>query len=69
MNDKLRLVGYLSFKNGQIAVNKLADQLMDRTNDIVKQHLDSYLSTPHIVNQINAEIRNAFSVSFLGGKL
>ncbi|MBD2247685.1 ATP-binding protein [Nostoc sp. FACHB-888] len=50
------LVGYLSFKNGQIAVNKLADQLMERTSDIVEQHLDSYLSTPHIVNQINAEL-------------
>ena len=48
------LVGYLSFKNGQKAVNELADQLMDRTNNIVDQHLNSYLSIPHRVNQINA---------------
>ncbi len=49
------LVGYLSFKNGQKAVNDLADQLMQRTNDMVHQHLESYLSIPHKVNQINAD--------------
>ncbi|MBD2598214.1 HAMP domain-containing protein [Nostoc spongiaeforme FACHB-130] len=49
------LVGYLSFKNGRQAVNDLADQLMNRTNSIVQQHLDAYLSIPHQVNQINAD--------------
>ncbi|MBD2439721.1 ATP-binding protein [Nostoc sp. FACHB-110] len=49
------LVGYLSFKNGQKAVNNLANQLMDRTNTMVDQHLDAYLSIPQKVNQINAE--------------
>ncbi len=49
------LVGYLSFKNGQKAVNDLADQLMQRTNSMVHQHLESYLSIPHKVNQINAD--------------
>lgn len=49
------LVGYLSFKNGQKAVNDLADQLMDRTSNIVDQHLNSYLSIPHKVIQINAD--------------
>ncbi|MBD2487288.1 ATP-binding protein [Aulosira sp. FACHB-615] len=49
------LVGYLSFKNGRQAVNDLADQLMNRTNSIVQQHLDAYLSIPHKVNQINAD--------------
>ncbi|MBU7586965.1 MAG: HAMP domain-containing protein [Nostoc sp. TH1S01] len=49
------LVGYLSFKNGQQAVNDLADQLMNRTNSIVQQHLDAYLSIPHKLNQINAD--------------
>ncbi|MBD2241835.1 sensor histidine kinase [Aulosira sp. FACHB-113] len=49
------LVGYLSFKNGQKAVQELADQLMDRTNSIVEQHLNSYLAIPHKVNQINAD--------------
>ncbi|MBD2197732.1 HAMP domain-containing protein [Calothrix anomala FACHB-343] len=49
------LVGYISFKNGQKAVQELADQLMDRTNSIVEQHLNSYLAIPHKVNQINAD--------------
>lgn len=49
------LVGFLSFKNGQKAVNDLADQLMKRTNTMVEQHLNSYLSIPHKVNQINAD--------------
>nr|WP_290225727.1 ATP-binding protein [Trichocoleus desertorum] len=49
------LVGYLSFKNGQKAVNELADQLMERTSSSVDQHLDAYLSIPHKVLQINAD--------------
>jgi hypothetical protein len=49
------LVGYLSFKNGQKAVNDLADKLMDRTSSMVDQHLNSYLSIPHKLNQINAD--------------
>ena len=48
------LVGYLSFRNGQKAVDDLANQLMQRTSSIVNQHLDSYLSIPHKVSQINA---------------
>lgn len=49
------LVGYLSFKNGQRAVNDLADQLIERVSASVDQHLDSYLSIPHRINQINAD--------------
>lgn len=48
------LVGYLSFKNGQNAVNDLADQLMDRTSDVVHEHLEFYLAVPQRLNQINA---------------
>ena len=48
------LVGYLSFRNGQKAVDDLANQLMKRTSSTVNQHLDSYLSIPHKVSQINA---------------
>ncbi len=44
------LVGYLSFKNGQRAVNDLAEQLMDRTSDVVDEHLKSYLSIPQTLN-------------------
>lgn len=49
------LVGYLSFKNGQRAVNDLANQLMDRTSDVVNEHLEYYLSVPHALNQVNAD--------------
>lgn len=50
------LVGYLSFKNGQKAVDDLANQLMKRTSRTVNHHLDSYLSIPHQVSQINADL-------------
>lgn len=49
------LVGYLSFKNGQRAVNDMAEELIDRTRDIVNEHLKSYLSVPQTLNQINAD--------------
>lgn len=49
------LVGYLSFKNGQRAVNDLAQQLMARTSDVVDEHLKSYLAIPQALNQINAD--------------
>jgi signal transduction histidine kinase/DNA-binding response OmpR family regulator len=49
------LVGYLSLRNGQQAVNDLANHLMDKTNDLVKQHLDTYLTTPHQINQLNVD--------------
>jgi signal transduction histidine kinase len=49
------LVGYLSFKNGQRAVNDLAEKLMDRTSEVVDEHLKSHLSIPQTLNQINAD--------------
>ena len=49
------LVGYLSFQNGQKAINDLASQLMDRTNDVVDQHLNGYLSIPHRILKTNAD--------------
>lgn len=48
------LVGYLSFKNGQKAVNEIADRLMAEVGSRVEQNLGSYLTVPHQVNQINA---------------
>jgi signal transduction histidine kinase len=47
------IVGYLSFKNGQQAVQHLADQLLDKTSQQVNQHLDSYLQLPIQINQMN----------------
>ncbi|MDY7013836.1 MAG: response regulator [Cyanobacteriota bacterium] len=48
------LVGYLSFRNGQTAVNEVADRLLEETNARVEQNLEGFLETPHQVNEINA---------------
>ncbi len=45
------LVGYLSFRNGQKAVNNLASQLMSEVSSRVKQNLQVHLKTPHQINQ------------------
>ena len=45
------LVGYLSFRNGQKAVNNLASQLMSEVSLRVEQNLQAYLTTPHQINQ------------------
>jgi signal transduction histidine kinase/CheY-like chemotaxis protein len=52
------LVGYLSYQNGQQAVNDLADRLMDKNSDLVSKHLDNYLQTPQKINQINLDAIN-----------
>jgi methyl-accepting chemotaxis protein len=49
------LVGYLSFKNGQQAVNDMADRLMDKNTDLVSERLNNYLAIPHKINQINLD--------------
>ncbi|MEZ2303993.1 MAG: ATP-binding protein [Microcoleus sp.] len=45
------LVGYLSFRNGQKAVNNLASQLMSEVSARVEQNLQIYVATPHQINQ------------------
>ncbi|HEY9781428.1 MAG TPA: ATP-binding protein [Leptolyngbyaceae cyanobacterium] len=45
------LTGYFSLRNGQQAINDLAKQLIDKTSDLVGQHLDTYLAIPQQVNQ------------------
>lgn len=49
------LVGYLSFKNGQQAVNDLAGQLRETATKQISAHLSEYLVTPEEINQINQE--------------
>ncbi|PSN18800.1 hypothetical protein C7271_10615 [filamentous cyanobacterium CCP5] len=49
------LTGWLSFRNGQRAVNDLSKQLRAETTARVEQQLDQYLRTPHLINQINAD--------------
>lgn len=50
------LVGYLSFRNGQKAVNNLATQLMSEVSLRVEQNLQVYLTTPHLINQSKQDV-------------
>lgn len=45
------IVGYFSFRNGQRAVNDLASQLMSEIGNRVKQNLQVYVETPHLINK------------------
>ncbi|MBE9162048.1 response regulator [Tychonema sp. LEGE 06208] len=47
------LVGYLSFRNGQKAVNNVASQLRREVVARVQLHLTSYLAKPHLIEQIH----------------
>ncbi len=44
-------VGYLSFRNGQKAVNDISGQLQQEINFRVKERVQGYLKAPHIANQ------------------
>ncbi|MBE9050508.1 PAS domain S-box protein [Nostocales cyanobacterium LEGE 11386] len=48
------LTGYLSFKNGQQAVNNIAEKLLSEISRRVEQNLQTFLATPHQINQNNA---------------
>lgn len=54
------LTGYLSFKNGQKAVNDVATQLRKEVVGRIQDHLKKYLSIPIIINQINL---NEFTIN------
>ncbi|EKV03226.1 hypothetical protein Lepto7375DRAFT_5510 [Leptolyngbya sp. PCC 7375] len=49
------LVGYVSFWNGQKAVQSLANKLVEEIEDQVAQYLDNYTSVPHQINQVNLD--------------
>jgi hypothetical protein len=49
------LTGYLSFQNGQKAVNHLAYQLQQEAAARVNQHLDTYLTLPPQISQLNLD--------------
>jgi len=50
------ITGYFSLKNGRQSVNNLTDQLMDKTHNLVNEHLNDYLKTPHQLNQFNLKM-------------
>jgi len=49
------LVGWLSFRNGREAVNEVASQLRSEVTARIEQKVISFLSTPHLINRINAD--------------
>ncbi|MFB8789949.1 MAG: PAS domain S-box protein [Potamolinea sp.] len=49
------LVGYLSFRNGQQAVNDVASQLRGELSDRTSDRIKTYLTTPHLINLTNAD--------------
>jgi signal transduction histidine kinase/DNA-binding response OmpR family regulator len=49
------LVGYLSFRNGQKAINQLASRLQTEVSDRIDQHLNTQLSTARYLAQINGD--------------
>ncbi len=59
------IVGYLSFRNGQKAVNDLASQLRTEVSSRIDQHLDSQLDTARHLAQVNGD---AFDVGLLDRK-
>ncbi len=49
------VVGWLSFQNGQRAVNDVAGQLRGEISDRIKDRIENYMSIPHIVNHLNVQ--------------
>ncbi|MGF1589927.1 MAG: ATP-binding protein [Pleurocapsa sp.] len=49
------LTGYLSLRNSQKTVTNLSSQLRSDATNNIDHHLDSYLSVPHKLNEINLE--------------
>ena len=47
-------VGFLSFHNGQRAVEELSNRLGSEIAARIQERLDAYLQAPHRINQINA---------------
>jgi signal transduction histidine kinase/class 3 adenylate cyclase/ActR/RegA family two-component response regulator len=56
------VVGYLSFRNGQQAVNDVASQLRQEISDRISDRLQGYMATPHKLNHVKA---NAFELGDL----
>ena len=49
------LVGYFSYRSGQEAVDKLADQLMTEVDNRIEQHLNSYVGKAQEINRTNVD--------------
>jgi PAS domain S-box-containing protein len=52
------LTGWLSLRNGRIAVNDVAAQLRAEVTSRIQQHIYTYIKTPHQINQLNLDAIN-----------
>ncbi|MCB0034594.1 MAG: HAMP domain-containing protein, partial [Anaerolineales bacterium] len=57
------LTGYLSFRNGEQAINELATDLQSEVAKRIEERLNQYLTTPHLLNEIEA---NAIETGQIG---
>ena len=48
------IIGYLSFLNGQKAVNNVAQQLQSEISKRIEDHLSTFLNLPQQINHVNA---------------
>jgi PAS domain S-box-containing protein len=49
------LTGWLSWRNGQETIANLVSQLQEEISDRIDEKLGTYMETPHLINQINAD--------------
>jgi signal transduction histidine kinase/CheY-like chemotaxis protein len=49
------LTGWLSIQNGERAVNDVARRLRSEITARIQQYLETYVATPHRINQVNAD--------------
>jgi len=49
------LVGWLSLRNGQHAINDVTTQLRSEISARIQQHFHNYLATPLLINQLNVD--------------
>lgn len=50
------ITSYLAFRNDRAAVNAISNQLLGEVTERVVQRMDRLLSTPHLINRLNAEL-------------
>ncbi len=62
------IVGYLSFRNGEKAVEELAQKLIAETGKRVEEQLTGFLENTHWVNQLNAEAIDRTELNFKLGR-
>ncbi len=58
------LVSYLSFHNGQLAINELVNRLLNEERDRIIAYLNTYFSTPKQVNRINIKAHQLGLIDF-----